>query len=145
MSVVIYIDLPDWIWVGWNWWEFLFHSGKGNKYMSVGNFFKAIGHGIEKVTTALQPFASAIPGPFGTVLNAIIAVEQLFPSGNGAVKKTTVSSIVQANFPQVDLTKLGSVVDQIVAALNSLGVLHSTTPMATSTTASSNSVTVTTV
>ena len=94
--------------------------------MSFLPILKDIGHVFETgigEASKLSGVISLIPGGslINTVVSSITAVEQLIPAtGAGAAKKAAVTTIVNAAQPGIDQSKLSAVIDQIVAALNSL-------------------------
>lgn len=95
--------------------------------MSFLSILKTIGADIGIGVKAVTPFAPAIetiPGfgsIFGLVFNAVVAVEGLVQTpGTGTLKKSAVTSIVQAAAPSTDPQALSPVIDGIVAALNGL-------------------------
>ena len=107
--------------------------------MSFLSILKDIGKGFEVgvgEASKLSGVISLIPGGslVNTVISSITAVEQLIPgTAQGTAKKAAVTTIVNAAQPGVDQSKLSAVIDQIVAALNSLA---SAVPAATTATTS---------
>ena len=98
--------------------------------MSFLSVLKTIGHGIlvgVGEAQKLSQIISAIPvigGPAELVINAIMAVEALVPqSGQGVAKKAAVTSIVTSTTPSIDPAALSQAIDDIVAALNSFGII----------------------
>jgi hypothetical protein len=95
--------------------------------MSFLSVLKSIGHVIGTVVTdakPLTPIISAIPvaGPIATtILGAIAAAEGLITTvSSGAVKKSVVTAVVNAQHAGVNQSWLSATIDQIVAALNAL-------------------------
>lgn len=84
---------------------------------------KYIGIGLG-VVKPFVPMIDAIPtvGPiFDTVFSVITMLEGLIPdSGQGAAKKALAVPIVAAAHPGVSPTAIGSLIDDMVAALNAL-------------------------
>jgi hypothetical protein len=96
---------------------------------------KSIWHGVEGAANAVQPFEAAIAtipvvgGPAAIILNAIVAAEKIVPAaGNGAAKKTAVTSLVNAAAPGIDPTTLSTAIDEIVTALNALNAAAAKLP-----------------
>jgi hypothetical protein len=101
--------------------------------MSFLSVLKSIGHalqtGVTDVTPVLQ-VASTIPA-LGTiptiVLGAITTVEGLVTTaGNGAAKKSAVTTIVNAVSPGINQVDLSAAIDAIVSGLNAVEAAIST-------------------
>ena len=106
--------------------------------MSFLSVLKSIGHVLSvgvADASKFSPAISAIPvaGPLiTTVLGAVTAVEGLIPqSGAGAAKKAAVTAITNAAVPGVDASALSTLIDQVVAGLNTLAAAHSAAVAAT--------------
>lgn len=102
--------------------------------MSIGSFFKAIGHGIEKVfnNKVITSIAAAIPGPIGIILQAVINVEQLITGASqGTAKLAAATAITATMIPGANVSQLQGVINGLVAALNAAGVFHNSIPSTT--------------
>ena len=95
--------------------------------MSFLSVLKTIGKDVVKTLTVAEPFAAAaasfIPGGSiaATVLNSIVAAEQLVTTpGAGAQKMSIVMSIINTVHPGLNQITVSNAVDGIVAALNLL-------------------------
>ncbi len=94
------------------------------------SFLSAVGHffaGAGKVAAAADPYlqvASRLPigGPFGTIVNSVIQVEQLVGElgGKGSDKKAAVTQLVTLAYPNIDKAALSQAIDGIVKILNDL-------------------------
>ncbi len=108
--------------------------------MSFLSILKTIGKDIGIGAQFAAPILSLIPGVgtvAGTVLNSIVAVEQLVTaSGTGAAKKAAATTIINTVHPGLNQTELSTTVDAVVAALNALetalGAAPAAAPPATS-------------
>ena len=105
--------------------------------MSFLSVLKSIAHvitGVTAVATPLEPIISAIPvaGPIAvTILGAITAAEGLITTAStGAVKKSVVTAVVNAQHPGVDANSLSAAIDKIVAAMNALNAALASVPAA---------------
>jgi hypothetical protein len=104
---------------------------------SIGHIF-GVAVGVEK---SVAPIVGVIPvvGPIvNTIFGAITAAEGLVTSASqGAVKKSIVTAVVNAQHPGVSESALSTTIDQVVAAMNALSVALAgapTAPAATPTT-----------
>lgn len=92
--------------------------------MSFLSVLKTIGADIGIGAKFAAPIVSLVPGIgtiAGTVLNSIVAVEQLITnSGTGTQKKQAVTTIVNAVHPGINQNDLSTIIDGIVSALNGL-------------------------
>jgi hypothetical protein len=100
---------------------------------SIGHIFGVVS-GVEK---SVAPIVGVIPvvGPIvNTIFGAITAAEGLITSAsNGAVKKSVVTAVVNAQHPGVDQTALSKTIDEVVAAMNALSVALAGAPTAPTT------------
>jgi hypothetical protein len=92
----------------------------------------SVAENIANVAQPLEPLIGLIPvagGPINLILNAMIAAEKLVPAtGNGAAKKTAVTTLVNAAAPGIPATTLSTAIDEIVTALNALNAAASKLP-----------------
>jgi hypothetical protein len=92
--------------------------------MSFLSILKTIGKDIGIGAQFAAPILSLVPGVgtiAGTILNAVVAAEQLITgSGQGVAKSAAVTTIVNAVHPGLNQTDLQNTVNAIVGALNAL-------------------------
>lgn len=112
-------------------------TSKKRNTMSFLSVLKTIGQDVVKGLTVAEPFvavaASFIPGGSiaATVLNSVVAAEQLVTTANsGTQKKAIVMSIINTVQPGLNQTSVSSAVDSIVAALNLLATATTPAPVA---------------
>lgn len=92
--------------------------------MGFTSFIKTLGKDIGIGAQFAAPILTLIPGVgtiAGTVLNTVVAVEQLVTTSNsGAAKKAAATTIVNTIHPGLNQADLSTYMDAVVAALNAL-------------------------
>lgn len=104
---------------------------------AVGGFFKGIGHGIDKATDIIAPFAPligtlpVIGGPFGLIFGLVTQAENLVSTdSSGADKKAAVIAFVKLKYPKLDPALVSTEIDNLVGVLNRLAKAVDSAPPA---------------